>query len=117
MLVVYLFGINDDSRTVSSRNVTQHTYIHVNAIGFSTNLSHISSTMERWQAKILVILAVFLLPFGSMLLPIKLAPCFQRSGEKGRALINLLMCFGGGVFFATYSLHMAPEVSCEGGIL
>lgn len=66
--------------------------------------------MERWLAKTLVIFGVFLIPFGSTLLPFKVAAWFQKRGEKGKRFLSCMMCFGGGVFLATYILHMAPEV-------
>lgn len=33
-----------------------------------------------------------------------------RKGATGLKILSCLMCFGGGVFFATYILHMGPEV-------
>ena len=35
---------------------------------------------------------------------------YARKGKKGEMYISVLNCFGGGVFFGTYLMHMAPEV-------
>jgi len=34
----------------------------------------------------------------------------ERQGDRGKRILCLLMCFGGGIFLATYLLHMGPEV-------
>lgn len=66
--------------------------------------------MERWVAKIIALIGVFIIPFICTLLPVKVAAIFEKHGEKGKTLLSCLMCFGGGVFFATFILHMGPEV-------
>jgi zinc transporter 1/2/3 len=66
--------------------------------------------MERWEAKIIALLLIFALPLVFTLLPYKLSGYFCKKGEKGKKILSCLMCFGGGVFFATYMLHLGPEV-------
>ena len=50
-------------------------------------------------------------------LPIKIGAYFQRD-DRGwkRTVTSVLLCFGGGVLFATSMIHMLPEVSilCTG---
>ena len=65
--------------------------------------------MERWQAKILSLIGLLVIPLVSTLLPIKVSDFFTRKGETGRRMLSCLMCVGGGVFFAVFMLHMAPE--------
>ena len=67
--------------------------------------------MKRWEAKVLALVGVFLLPFFFTVLPIKVASFFEKYGAKGQKMLSALMCFGGGVFLATFLLHMGPEVS------
>ena len=45
-------------------------------------------------------------------LPIKIGAYFQRD-DRGwkRTVTSVLLCFGGGVLFATSMIHMLPEVS------
>ena len=66
--------------------------------------------MKRWHAKIGACIGVFLIPLVCTLLPVKVAAIFDKKGEKGKKVLSCLMCFGGGVFFSTYMLHMGPEV-------
>lgn len=66
--------------------------------------------MERWEAKIVSLLLIFLLPFIFTLLPYKLSGYFGKKGAQGKKVLSCLMCFGGGVFFATFMLHLGPEV-------
>ena len=66
--------------------------------------------MERWVAKVLALIGVFVLPLVCTILPIKISDWFASRGERGRDVLSWLMCFGGGVFFATFILHMGPEV-------
>lgn len=40
----------------------------------------------------------------------QVAGYFTQRGRSGRRVIEILHCFGGGIFFGTYLLHMAPEV-------
>ncbi len=61
------------------------------------------------MAKIIAMVGVFILPFVATFLPYKVSDLFARKGEKGKAVLSGLICFGGGVFFATFILHMAPE--------
>jgi zinc transporter 1/2/3 len=66
--------------------------------------------MERWEAKIIALLLIFFLPLIFTLLPYKLSGYFNNKGAKGRKVLSCMMCFGGGVFFATFMLHLGPEV-------
>ena len=65
--------------------------------------------MERWQVKIIALVGCFIIPFICTVLPLKLYSYFVKKGEKGKRILSYLMCYGGGVFFATFMLHMAPE--------
>lgn len=66
--------------------------------------------MERWQAKLVALLGTFVLPLLATLLPYKLSDYVAKKGDVGKRVLSCLMCFGGGIFFGTYLLHMAPEV-------
>ncbi len=66
--------------------------------------------MERLTAKLLALIGIFVVPLVCTLLPIKVHDVFVKKGKKGEELLSWMMCFGGGVFFATYILHMGPEV-------
>ena len=65
--------------------------------------------MLRYQAKICSIIGLLIIPFIFTIMPIKLSDYIARKGEKGKKMLSCLMCFGGGVFFAVFMLHMAPE--------
>ena len=65
--------------------------------------------MDRVYAKIGALVGCFIIPFVCTLLPLKVYTYFVRKGAVGEKILSCLMCFGGGVFFATYILHMAPE--------
>jgi len=39
-----------------------------------------------------------------------MAGWIEQQGDRGKRILCLLMCFGGGIFLATYLLHMGPEV-------
>ena len=65
--------------------------------------------MERWIAKVIALAVMFLLPFVFTLMPLKVSGYFAKKGAAGRKFLSCLMCFGGGVFLATFLLHMAPE--------
>lgn len=65
--------------------------------------------MDRWHAKVITLIGCFLIPFVCTVLPIKLTDYFERKGSRGKLILSCLMCFGGGVFFSTFILHMAPE--------
>ena len=67
--------------------------------------------MERWLAKLIGLILTFLLPFIFTVIPHHMIACIDRHGNRGRRVLSLLMCFGGGIFLATYLLHMGPEVS------
>ena len=66
--------------------------------------------MERWAAKILALFGTFFLPLICTVLPYKVSGCIAKRGEAGKTILSCLMCFGGGIFFGTYLLHMGPEV-------
>ena len=65
--------------------------------------------MQRYQAKIFTIVGLLIIPFVFTIMPLKLSSYFIRKGDKGKKMLSCLMCFGGGVFFAVFMLHMAPE--------
>lgn len=52
----------------------------------------------------------FVIPFVSTILPYWVSPWMVSKGAKGERMMCYLMCFGGGIFFGTFLLHMAPEV-------
>ena len=62
------------------------------------------------MAKLIALVIIFLVTFLGTLLPIKVTKYFERQGLRGLVLISYMMCFGGGVFFAIYLLHMSPDV-------
>jgi len=66
--------------------------------------------MERWQGKLLALCGCFILPFCCTILPHKLSGYVAKKGDVGKRVLGYLMCFGGGIFFGTYLLHMGPEV-------
>ena len=66
--------------------------------------------MERCVAKLLGLILTFLLPFIATVLPYYMAGWIEQQGDRGKRILCLLMCFGGGIFLATYLLHMGPEV-------
>lgn len=66
--------------------------------------------MERWLAKLIALVVIFVIVFAFTLLPIKVSRTFIRKGEKGKRIISCFMCFGGGVFLGVYMIHMAPDV-------
>ncbi len=66
--------------------------------------------MERWEAKVICLFGIMILPFVCTMIPYKVHEYFARKGKSGKRVLSCLMCFGGGVFFATFILHMGPEV-------
>ncbi|KAK2146639.1 hypothetical protein LSH36_593g01018 [Paralvinella palmiformis] len=66
--------------------------------------------MERWEAKVICLFGIMILPFVCTMAPYKVHEHFARKGKSGKRVLSCLMCFGGGVFFATFILHMGPEV-------
>lgn len=66
--------------------------------------------MERWQAKLVALLIIFVVTLTATLLPIKVARYFEKQGAFGQKILSCLMCFGGGVFLSVYMLHMMPDV-------
>lgn len=65
--------------------------------------------MDPLAAKLLSLVIIFAVSFLCSLLPIKVAVVFEKLGNKGDLVLSVLMCFGGGVFFSTFLLHMLPE--------
>jgi zinc transporter 1/2/3 len=65
--------------------------------------------MARWTAKLFSVFLLFVTSFVPALIPIKVSEYFARLGERGTAVVSWTMCFGGGVFFSVYMLHMAPD--------
>ena len=59
--------------------------------------------------KLIALVGLLVIPLACTVLPIKVSDYFNRKGEKGKRILSCLMCFGGGVFFAVFMLHMAPE--------
>jgi len=65
-----------------------------------------AAAMDRWLAKLIGLILAFLLPFISTVLPHHV----QCQVSRAERILCHLLCFAGGIFFATYLLHMAPEV-------
>jgi len=66
--------------------------------------------MDRWVAKLIGLILTFVLPFIFTVIPNRMTGWIERQGNRGQRILSLLMCFGGGIFLATYLLHMGPEV-------
>lgn len=66
--------------------------------------------MERWEAKLVGLIVTLIIPFVMTILPYWVSPWILSKGAKGERVMCYLMCFGGGIFFGTFLLHMAPEV-------
>ena len=66
--------------------------------------------MNRLVSKVIAIFILWIFPLICTLLPVKVYSYFINKGKYGTEVLGWLMCFGGGVFFATYMLHMVPEV-------
>jgi len=66
--------------------------------------------MERWVAKVIAGVVMFVAILVCFLLPIKLTGFFLRKGNRGQYYLDLLACFAGGVFLAAYLMFMAPSV-------
>ena len=66
--------------------------------------------MERWEAKLIGLIVTLVIPFVLTILPFWVSPWIINKGAKGERWMCYLMCFGGGIFFGTFLLHMAPEV-------
>jgi len=62
-------------------------------------------------AKLLALIGTFVLPFLCTVLPNKVSGFITKKGDAGKRALSCLMCFGGGIFFGTYLLHMGPEVT------
>lgn len=66
--------------------------------------------MERWEAKLISLIVTLVVPFALTILPYWVSPWITSKGAKGERIMCYLMCFGGGIFFGTFLLHIAPEV-------
>lgn len=64
--------------------------------------------MEIWHIKMISGIVMFIAVLFCFLLPIKLIAFFHRLSDHGQHYLDLLTCFAGGVFLATYLLFMAP---------
>jgi len=73
-------------------------------------MSSYITEMHRWLAKLIGLILTFLFPFIFTLIPHHMTGWIERQGDRGKRILCLLMCFGGGIFLATYLLHMGPEV-------
>jgi len=66
--------------------------------------------MERWVAKAISLVIIYISILTVTLLPIWVATFFTRHGARGRVILSGISCFSGGIFLAAYLLVMAPEV-------
>lgn len=64
--------------------------------------------MERWHAKAITGVVMFISILFCFLLPIKLSVFFRKKGDRGQYYLDILACFAGGVFLAVYLIFMAP---------
>lgn len=63
-------------------------------------------------AKAVAMCVLFLASFTLGTLPIKLSKWFHwESNPKNSIIVNILLCFGGGVLFCTTFIHLVPEVA------
>lgn len=65
--------------------------------------------MEIFVEKMIVLVLMFVLMTFCGLLPIKVGPWFTKNPKKSKYYISLVNSFGGGVFFGTYFMFMAPS--------
>ena len=69
--------------------------------------------MDVLGVKIIVLILIGLIKFGSGMLPMYLLPRIRRMGINRRTLDKAMagvLCVGGGVLLATVFVHMIPEV-------
>ncbi len=66
--------------------------------------------LERWEVKALCMFGLFANQIIFILLPLAVADAVNKKGKKGKLALSILSCFGGGVFFGTYLMHLNPEV-------
>ena len=66
--------------------------------------------MERWVAKAISLIIIYVSILTVTLLPIWVSDFFTRQGARGRAILSGISCFSGGIFLAAYLLVMAPEI-------
>ena len=66
--------------------------------------------MERWVAKAISLIIIYISILTVTLLPIWVSDFFTRQGARGRAILSGISCFSGGIFLAAYLLVMAPEI-------
>jgi zinc transporter 1/2/3 len=69
--------------------------------------------MENWVAKVIAMLVTFILPLTCTLIAYPMAGYIDKKGQLGQIVICRLMCYGGGIFFGTFLLHMGPEVRID----
>lgn len=66
--------------------------------------------MQRWHAKTICGIIMFVLMPICFLLPVRMVTLFNQWGHRGQLFLDLLSCFAGGVFLASYLVFMAPAV-------
>jgi len=66
--------------------------------------------MELWAVKVLAMAIIFVAIFIPAILPLKVSSWFISRGEKGVFMLSVVACFGAGVFFGAYMMHLAPDV-------
>jgi len=69
-----------------------------------------SFKMYRWHAKMICGIIMFIDMPICFLLPVKMTDVFRRWGARGQMVLDVLTCFAGGVFLASYLVFMAPAV-------
>ena len=81
-----------------------------NVLEFGRVVDFCCRMMPRWAVKLFALVGTFVLPLICTVLPYKVSGFISRKGASGKRILSYLMCFGGGIFFGTYLLHMGPEV-------
>jgi zinc transporter 1/2/3 len=69
--------------------------------------------MEATTAKIVAMVLLGGISIFLGFIPLKIGKLFVYSEDKlwKRTITSVLLCFGGGVLFATSFIHMLPEVT------
>jgi len=68
------------------------------------NMDHLLSV--KFAALFILWFAIFVM----IQLPLKIEEWFKRRGKRGEWFLSVLACFGGGIFFGVYMMHLGPEV-------
>ena len=85
--------------------------INLNKIFVNSDLQVLKKKMEVLTAKIIAMVLLMGVSLFLGFLPLKIGLYFLNDGKLWKkTLTSVLLCFGGGVLFATSFVHMLPEV-------